>query len=407
MRRCGYYPRRMRAYLILSIAALTLLVGNLAPACAQAPEGDYILLDNGHVLIGRLIDEGDNVLLRLGRGSQMRLPRGRIRGVGRNGHELFLLQRRQLHHSDVAGRIELARWCLRNDLTDDAGQLLVELTRLAPRDPQVAYLEQQLRRALQPPAPAIAKQPAQITPPAEERQDDIGETLTSGQITSFTSHVQPVLLNSCSAAGCHGVVSKSEFKILRPFSGHALTQRMTKQNMHAALAQVDRRGPSASKLLRAATEPHGGRDVPILAGPRAESSLSGLKQWVESLKTSDAPPKDVANVDVPQPTIMQRLTPPARLPNLEAESSSLNTQDDNAPRILRTPPPGVADPYDPGDFNRRFHPERFQQRSPFDEVPPPDSSSNVNSPADSASRNATLLDNNPGSAPISSGESQR
>ena len=401
----------MRAFLRTSFVALALLLGSASATYAQESAGNHILLDNGHVLHGRLIDEGDQVLIRLGRGSQMRLPRTRIRGVGRSGHDLFLLQRRQLHNSDVEGRIELARWCLRNEQTDNAGKLLLELTRLAPRDPRVAYLDNQIRQVLQPPPVPSAKPAVQPAIAVEDPPADPIESLTRGQIADFTAHVQPVLLNHCSAAGCHGVVGKSDFKVLRPFSGHGLTQRMTNRNLNASLAYVNRADPAISKLLLAATEPHGGNETPILSGPRDESSLKVLRRWLESLKSPDAKPQDVADVNVQQATMLQRLarsedaTNHPLTDNADVERTGETTELNSLPSVKRTSP-SLNDPYDPGAFNRHFFPERFEPLPPLQPAPQSQEMSRLNSPADSASKNATLLESTPDNARIPSGESQ-
>ena len=413
---CRYHPARMRfpVYILISVSLLSQV--GMSAAYAQQREGDHILLDNGHVLIGKLIDEGEQVLVRLGPGSQMRLPRGRVRGVGHDMHALYVLQRRQLHGSNLDGHIELARWCLRNQQTRDASDLLSELSRRAPRDPQITHLQLQLRQALQP-APIAAPRllpPTVVSKEPPSRQ--LADGLSRAQLNEFTSRVQPVLLNHCSAAGCHGVVAKSEYKVLRPFSGQALTQRMTSRNLAASLEYIDLNDLPRSPLLLAATELHGDRDAPILNGPRDVNSLRALTDWVSSFAATASPSSDVMTVDVQHSNALQRLTPDGTPDNshLDAHAPTELPPVRTVDHVVEPPAehaPSLGDPYDPSGFNRHFFPERMKERHPFD-VRPDDSSpqlsepSRLNTPPANASRNARLLDNTPGNSRILSGESQ-
>ena len=387
---------------------------------AQVPRHSnesVILLDNGHVLEGQLIDEGEQVLIRLGPGSQMRLPRGRVRGVGPDRRALFHLQDRQLHANDVPGRVELARWCLRNDLTDDAGRLLLDLKRIAPRDSQVAYLERQIRQLhTQTVAPIETKEPAALPEPTKDNTQPTTAKVKPEQLAVFASHVQPVLLNHCSASGCHGVAAKSEFKLLRPFTGHGLTQRMTTTNLQSAMQFVDRNRPLDSPLHLAATAPHGNHSAPILSGPRDQASLQVLKEWLSTFETT----KPQATAD----NAVEKFEPAghntATAGNMQSgdivDSASSPTVQNSGANLHQVPPQANAanqqsrvdptDPYDVEAFNRQFFPERFEPPDPFDQSPEESSPSTLNSPASIAPRNARLLDSNPESLRSSSGDRQ-
>ena len=395
------------------LATLVLLpCGGRSLIAAPPSAGDHILLDNGHVLVGKLIDEGEQVLLRLGPGSQMRLPRTRIRGVGPDRHALYVLQRRQLHASNRQGHIKLARWCLRNDLHRQTSELLTELARRAPGDPQIGHLQQQLRQALAPPVAAV---PRPLPPVATEENDEsqqAADAVTRAQLIDFTSRVQPVLINHCSAAGCHGTVAESDFRLLRPFTGQRLTQRMTNRNLQEALDFVNANDPMRSLLLLAATEPHADRDAPILGGPRDEPSLMALQAWVSSFKSAKAAPPEFATDETHRPSPLPKLSPTADtdIGPHRPSPDGLEVQPTAHQAITNTRPmPALGDPYDPGAFNRKYFPERFEERHPLDvpdePVTPLPAPSRLNSPAASASRNATLLDKTPGNSRIPAGES--
>ena len=404
--------------LLIALTLCFLWDASVVVAQTQRPSGtSVILLDNGHVLEGQLIDEGEQVLIRLGPGSQMRLPRGRVRGVGADRRALFHLQDRQLHANDVSGRVELARWCLRNDLTDDAGRLLLDLKRMAPRDSQVAYLERQIRQLhTQPVAPVEPKEQATLPPSKNEDTQETTAKVKPEQLAVFASHVQPVLLNHCSASGCHGVAAKSEFKLLRPFTGHGLTQRMTTANLQAAMQFVDPGRPLESPLYLAASVPHGNHSTPILGGPRDQASLQVLKEWLSSFGTAkpQTAAKDVVEkfeptghdataVENTQSTDIAGSEPSHPLQNWGANLHQVPPQANAANQQSHVEP---TDPYDAETFNRQFFPERFEPPDPFAQSPEEPRPSTLNSPASIAPKNARLLESNPESLRNSSGERQ-
>lgn len=377
----------LRAYrwliIIYAVAAASGPVHAQPPAAPQ----DAILLEGGHVLRGRVTDEGDRVLLTLGPGSRIRLPKGRVVAVGRSLEDLFHAQRRRLARDDVAGRIRLAQWCLQQQLPAFAGQVMVELARIAPYDQDVRNLERQLRyrythRAeIPPPAAAKPTQPQQL--------DSITDELSPAAMEMFMHRIQPVLINHCAASGCHGIVGRNEFHLLRAPRGLKMTRRMTQRNLRAALTQIDRHEPQQSPLLGAATSPHGKLDRPVLNGLTEKRELAALKQWVEMVASSNGEPSPSPESDTPpqsnetppsiatpitgttpQPTRPVATDNPSAMPPTDDPASAAPPGEDDARAIPPARdeearrPPAPRDAFDADIFNRRFFPERFRRRSP-------------------------------------------
>ncbi len=345
------------------ITAVVLTLGAFgafaAWAAADPPASDRqmaILLVNGQVLHGEVADEGDRVLIKLGPGSQVRLPRGRVAATAESLAGLYQAQRRRLRRDDIAGHVELARWCQRQDLTRQAGEMLVAVTAIAPDDPQVKALEQQLRRSLKahaPPTAARSNLPAHpvVAPPNEPRP------VSPEALTQFTQHIQPMLNNHCGASGCHGVAGKSDFAFIRPLQGGIWTQRLTQRNLQSTLAQVNFTNAAESRLFLAATLPHAGADSPILTSPHDDRSLEALRDWILAVGAADSPqladdknPLPSADAEVPSEDVPPTHTPPTTPPLSLARPSNKPAQ--FTPR----------DPLDPEIFNRQFFPGRFEEK---------------------------------------------
>jgi hypothetical protein len=71
----------------------------------------------------------------------------------------------------------------------------------------------------------------------------------------FRSHLQPILIQKCGQAGCHGSQSANEPKILRPAANS--TKKTADNNIAALVPFIDAADANKSKLYQMATRPHG------------------------------------------------------------------------------------------------------------------------------------------------------
>jgi hypothetical protein len=201
----------------------------------------------------------------------------------------------------------------------------------------------------------------------------------------FTSTVQPILHNHCSAAACHGPSAPSSFRLARLPYGRLTNQRTTQQNLRAVLRLVDREHPSASPLLTMPLKPHGkAKDAVFKA--RDAARYRHLVAWVNQVA---APTSGVADGTAleKQPPLLQAKEPEMERPSPAALPSGQEATQPNGLRApafgsgqqslgkpLPTPqqplpqafsPSGVVpggfvprDAFDPEIFNRRHFPGR-------------------------------------------------
>jgi hypothetical protein len=236
---------------------------------------------------------------------------------------------------------------------------------------------------------------------------------------NFRAHVQPILIQKCSQAGCHGVQAKNPLTILRPTE--ASVRKTAEANIEALRAYIDHTDPMKTRLMRAATQAHGQQSAPSLSDSDKEarekiknwlngvaqythyqngtlpalafangqspntapSSSTGLQPWqqrLELLKTS-APSSPAENVpgilsgrpdgsEAPVISVNQidSNSLQAFQPNLATEigKSELDQLDEEIRRAEmaenggETPPaaPQTSDPFDPNAFNRQYHKQK-------------------------------------------------
>ena len=96
-------------------------------------------------------------------------------------------------------------------------------------------------------------------------------------IETFTTTVQPVLMNKC--ASCHANLRyQGEFKLWR-LSNQPLSQRFTSRNLESARSQIDRDRPEESPLLQLAVTPEAESREPAAAMIRAQGTQGGCCRW--------------------------------------------------------------------------------------------------------------------------------
>jgi hypothetical protein len=135
--------------------------------------------------------------------------------------------------------------------------------------------------------------------------------------------VQPVLVNNCTAVGCHQSGGKQTFQLDRALLRGESNRRSTMHNLEATLALVDRAHPDRSPLLIVPRKTHGGTAGPIF-GPRQEAAFKHLVDWVALV----APP-----LETPAPAT-ELTENPMDAPIMKSVSDSADTPAQDASNLL-------------------------------------------------------------------------
>lgn len=333
--------RRCVLTLFVATASLQVCVGQ---QLLQQPQEGVLLLKHGTTLSGFITPAGDRYVVLLGESGEARVPTGDVAAVVGNLQEAYEYKRANLKDS-LASRIELAHWCLQHEMPARAADQLLAAERLFGKQPQLESLHHRLiavaRVTSSPESPAAGD--ATI---AKASFNEPLASFPSKSIDSFTSTVQPLLLNRCAAGGCHNARGTSDYVLFRPFLGQAATQRLTERNVNATLAYVDRATPLESILLSKATLAHGGAAAAPIP-EREQKQLDVLATWVRSLGAMgrSSEPTTIAPTN-------ELLYQPSRLSNTESDDSATAVPAARSPKVVAEP---LGDPFDPGLFNQRHH----------------------------------------------------
>ncbi|MCS7047320.1 MAG: hypothetical protein NZO58_13255, partial [Gemmataceae bacterium] len=231
-------------------------------------------------------------------------------------------QRSQANLDDADERLRLARWCLSHGLKEIA---LVEARAALELRPGHAETKQLIAAVQRSPLAPSAPAPPPLPPRPVEPLPNLD--LSADALTSFTTKVQPILMNAC--ASCHAGGQGGGFQLLRPYEGG--TRFTTQRNLTATVMQLKFDHLAASPLLVKAVSAHGSATSPPLKD-RQSVPFRALQQWAENV---------VAN----NPHLVERRPTPSVAAMQPRSGSEIVAASNPGPRLLpSTPPPIVSQP---------------------------------------------------------------
>jgi hypothetical protein len=251
-------------FIVVSISALCLglSLGADAPETPAKPPVAlrYVaVLKNGEVFAGQISKDGDFFVIVDG-GSEIRLHQRDVEMICQNLDDVYRSRQAKIGKDQIDEHLNLADWCLRHEFLGYAAHEIAAAMQIDPNSGKAKMLDSRLQATVTAKSePAIAgKQTLTRTLPATtEELDRMVKCLPSGSVENFTAIVQPMLVNSCATAGCHGPSTTSKFSLIRMGLGKTPTVRITQRNLHSTIQWIDNDNPADSRLLVAARQPHG------------------------------------------------------------------------------------------------------------------------------------------------------
>jgi hypothetical protein len=330
------------AYAASSTCVLTALADDAAPG--------VLILRNGNVLEGAIQAMGDYYTV-ASAGASLRVPTEQVERACGSLAEAYELRRKERAGSSADSHLDLARWCLRHNLLDEAGRELQDARACDANLPALAALDLQLRqmaeiRAMRQSVPttAMSATPAHVSaPPALESAP---LSLAPEDQSAFLRSVQPMLVHNCATGGCHQPRATQRFQLDRWALEGSGDPTLIRRNLEAVLAQIDKEQPDASPLLQYARQAHGS-GATAMRRPLASRQSTLLLEWVNG----------VTGVE---PAVAGETTAESDPESLPAPEDSIESEPPviqqataiSMPRPLEKFVP--RDAFDPEIFNRKY-----------------------------------------------------
>ena len=293
---------------LLFVAAA--VVWGQAPGVQFAPEEGVIVLKNGQVLKGRVTKAGDRYHLWQPNG-EIRLTVEQVDFVCRSIEEAYFFRAAAAERGGVGEHVKLAEWCIDQKLWDFAQRELAIIQQQVPQEPKTAFLQRRLKIGRNQEEAANQSAINQTNPKeagiSGEELDKMVRQLPPGVMETFTLKIQPLLMNSCTAGGCHGTQSDLSLSFLKATPQRPGFRRSTQRNLHFVLQLLNRENTQASPLLAIPLGPHGGLKGPVFSNREADQ-YQLLVDWAFQTFNKSAPQYE-KNKLPPQPTAANRVVP--------------------------------------------------------------------------------------------------
>jgi len=301
----------------------------LAPLLhAQDGNTASYLLRTGIVLDGSATLDGSHYIIQTPFGT-MSVPVQNVEFVGSSRGDVYLHRRNSVDPTDYHALVRLAEWCLSNGYREEGIAEYQRAEQVAPNAVFVGIVQQRLNtlRQIGSAEPVQASPSLQASPSQASSSPELA--VSRQAFEGFVRRMQPVLVNRCIAADCHGPHGERQFKLGVPQDSMGSTAR---RNLQAVLTYIYRDSPMESPILIALTIPHGG----TRGGLGIDSPVYlQAAQWVQQVARELPPVQHTGTARGSELPELFRRT----LPQVETRGTP---QDRN-------------DPLDPKLFNDRYH----------------------------------------------------
>lgn len=280
--------RWMRA-LLLASAFLPVILALACSADAAAPPAGFknkpgksaLVLRNGRLVEGRISQSSGGYVVERPNG-RLVVPFSQVEFQARSGVDAYRKLREQIPPKSVKARLALAGWCVTNQLL---GQARKEVRIVLTKHPGHKTAERMLRRI-----DALLDADTDDT----QKQTSIYERMTAPEVTAlsglspevarkFVGTVQPLLMNSCATAGCHGPRAQNGFRLSIVHLRSGNRRGGAEQNLSAVLRYVDLEHPDKSPLLTKPRGNHGRKGRAVFRGRSGVRQVAKLRRWVRSV----------------------------------------------------------------------------------------------------------------------------
>jgi hypothetical protein len=359
----------LTATLIRSVQGQVGTFPSSASAAAPGPLRILVLFD-GRIMEGEIEERPGGYLVKQPAGSVV-MPFETVRVVASTLTEAYERQRDNFNNPTTQEHLTLARWCYTNKLYAQANAELEAVLRLEPQRREARELLKLIDAETQ----RSAERTRPDSPPGTAERT-AGGVRTATQ-ADFIRRIQPLLVNKCGNATCHGTASSNAFRLVNVRTGLRHQRLQSDQNLTSVLAQISTESPEQSPLLLMPQDREMLVHRGVFFGPSGDGQIQMLREWIgnaaadlaesgivmspTSAESSTATAAMSAAVDAAAGPAADRIPPVADpqaafgrpKPRIIDFPSTASPRGNRVLRgILEEERP---DPFDPEEFNRRVH----------------------------------------------------
>ncbi|MCH7687771.1 MAG: hypothetical protein IH899_13985 [Planctomycetes bacterium] len=280
--------RKYRSFLLLCAwAFLGMAAVNI---CAEEPTSltnrqGVLLLTSNRLVEGRISHSAVGYVVVKQFGTLV-IPFDQVRLTAWDRGEAFRKLKAMLPKKNADTNVSLAQWCMTYGLYSECRAELRDALALQPDRDDARKLLKRVEEILNP------SKPVHLVHPVSPRRTQDGflarearslAGLSPESARNFVIRVQPILMNKCGNASCHGSMAANEFRLTRVGFGRRSHRMFAERNLSAVLKFVDLKTPDNSPLLRVPKGSHGRGGRVVFYGPHGKAQWESLRDWVRTI----------------------------------------------------------------------------------------------------------------------------
>jgi hypothetical protein len=332
--------RSWRQPLVAYLAMISIVLTGLPTATGQSgsvgPAGSSVnqpsglaagervlVLRTGRVMKGRIKKISTGWLVSTNRGNAV-IPFEQVHFDSNNLNDAYLRLRLQNGRPTVASHLRLAEWCLSQNILAEAARELRDALEKDPANETARLMlnrvDNEIHRRM-PPEPET-EEPTDVVI-LTERAVEVAATevrslsgLSPDSARKFVASIQPLLLNKCGNARCHGTVAKNDFKLTRLRTGASNSRIVSEKNLAAVLNDLQPKPNAEPRLLKIIRGTHAGQT--IFNGRYGAVQMQTLQAWM-----NNAAKELSIELGSTQQTAFSNRSPASTLPPSASDDSQL------------------------------------------------------------------------------------
>ncbi len=334
---------------------------------AGSRQNRLLLMVSGRIIEGKISQSVGGYLVEMPTGSML-VPFEHVRLEAADRRDAYRKLRKMLPERTATRHIALARWCLSQNLLDEAHIELRDALELEPNRSDARSMLRRLEESLHKGNSihrVLPKTPLKTFDGFEPPEVRSLAGLSRGSAQQFVSKIQPILMNKCATAGCHGPAARNKFRLTRVHVGWGSHRVFSERNLAAVLRYLDVNKPGQSPLLVIPQGGHGRGSRAIFYGSGGADQMAALGRWVRQVAGERAAKTKMRSAECGKIKVTPFST---RNPQPSTRNSQLSTlgpqqtpseKDDLLNRILREE---RKDAFDPRVFNRLVHGKKGEDK---------------------------------------------
>ena len=271
---------------------LLAVIACVLPTQFSLAEEKVVLLRNGGVLRGRVVELNNQYLISPDPDTEIRIDKFKVEMICGSIREAYKQKKETLIEGDYDQIMKLAKWCLKHELLAEAQVEILQLNPRTNRNPEVFRLirsanalSKQLKARKE---QSNTKSSKEFTKNENEIRDEINNLkvpdISTSAFAHFVQEVQPRLLNSCATSGCHHSRSNLKFKLIADSDRH-LSRTSTLYNLVKSYELASNKENEEATLLKFASTAHGKLQRPRFR--KGTKHFQKLKEWVQMLEEKE------------------------------------------------------------------------------------------------------------------------